>query len=112
MFTLSRIALVASTMLALNASAHAAGPTGTSSDYGSAVAAQIAHREITLDASSKYINVDNGETVSIYSKGKHFTWNFQTFPGTTNFDLQKIAPADFDAAGVQVFVATNPLYRG
>jgi hypothetical protein len=112
MNTLPRIALIASIAFALNAPAHALGLSGTPTDYGSIAAAQSANREITLDANSKFINVDNGETVTIHNGGKSFTWTFQTFPGTSSFDLKAIAPQDFDTAGVRVYVASNPLYRG
>ncbi|WP_167759737.1 CzcE family metal-binding protein [Massilia horti] len=112
MITLPRLALAASFLLALNAPVYAIGLTGTVADYGNPAPEKAAGRVITLGADSKYINVENGETVTIRVNGKAITWAFYTFPSITSFDLHTIAPQDVAAGAIRVYVADNPLYRG
>ncbi|WP_195763612.1 CzcE family metal-binding protein [Duganella guangzhouensis] len=92
--------------------AHAAGPTGTTADYGQLVNNGINDRTIDLDANTKYVNVEDGETVQFVTQGQHFTWHFDTFPNQSEFKLQSIAPAGVNVGNTEVYVASNPLYRG
>jgi hypothetical protein len=101
--------LVLSSLL-LASGADAAGPTGTKSDYGSAVPAESADYAVKVDASTKWINVNNGDTVRFSVNGKEFTWHFETYKNHSIVKLADIAPADTDAGPVKVFVAMNPLY--
>ena len=55
--------------------------------------------------------MENGETVQFNVQGHSFTWHFDTFHDEAAFKLAKIAPQDVMAGGVEVYVATNPLYR-
>lgn len=103
-------ALLLSTLLA--AGAHAAGPSGTSADFGAAVSGNASHRTITVKPDTKWINVTNGETVTIAAGGKAFSWHVDTFPNRHVFDLAKIAPQDDQAPNVRVYVEPNPLYLG
>jgi hypothetical protein len=112
MFTLPRLTLAASLVVALNAPVYAIGLPGTVADYGHAAPETAAGRVITLDGDSKYVNVENGETVTMRVNGKAITWSFDTLPGITSFDLQTIAPQDVEAGAIRVYVADNPLYRG
>ncbi len=89
----------------------AAGLSGTARDYGSAVTAADAVRTIELNADTKWINVDNGETVQFKSGNQSFTWHFNTFNNETAFDLSKIAPAGVNVGHVTAYVAPDPLYR-
>jgi hypothetical protein len=90
--------------------ADAAGPTGTESDYGSAVAADAADYTLKVDGQTKWLNVNDGDTVRFNVKGKEFTWHFDTYKNHSIVNLASIAPADADAGLVKVFVAMNPLY--
>jgi hypothetical protein len=81
-------------------------------DYGQLVGNNYSDRVINLDAGTKYVNVTNGETVQFIQQGKSFTWHVDTYPNVTEVDLKKIAPAGFDAGTIEVYVASNPLYRG
>jgi len=90
--------------------ADAAGPTGTKSDYGSAVSAEAADYALKVDSSTKWVNVNNGDTVRFTVNGKDFTWHFDTYKNHSIVKLADIAPADADAGPVKVFVAMNPLY--
>jgi phosphate-selective porin len=106
------LALIGLTSTAMMAGAQAAGPSGTAADYGTLAPATAAARTIVINGDTKWVNVENGETVQFSVGGQTFTWNFSTFPGTTSFDLSKISPAGVQFGTVRVYVASNPLYRG
>ncbi len=105
------LTLAGLTSTALMSAAQAAGPGGTSADYGTLVPATAAARTIVIHSDTKWVNVENGETVQFSVGGQSFTWNVSTFPGATSFDLSKIAPAGIKLNNVRVYVASNPLYR-
>jgi len=107
MKTIIAIAIAAASIGAANAK----GLTGTSADFGTAVAADQGARVINVDANTKYVNVENGETVQFNVQGHSFTWHFETFHDEAAFKLAKIAPQDVMPGGVEVYVAANPLYR-
>lgn len=98
------------TLLALTIATASLG-AAHAADYGQTVDNHFSQRVIDLDAGTKYVNVTNGETVQFVQQGKSFTFHFETYPNVTEVDLKKIAPAGFDAGAVEVYVATNPLYR-
>lgn len=75
--------------------------------FGTFAPAKAAVRVIKLNAGSKYLNVERGETVTIVKGEKAFTWKFDTFP-TPSFALAKIAPNDFGAGQIRVYVTPNP----
>ena len=85
---------------------------GTTANYGSAASAGFADREIMIKPGTKWVNVNNGETVAFTVNGKTFTWHFDTLRAEDQFELQQIAPEDVDVGVVTVYVASNPLYRG
>jgi hypothetical protein len=91
--------------------AYALGRTGTTADFGQSVPNATAARVISIDSSTKYVNVEDGETVQFEVQGQCFTWHFSTFPNTA-FDLRRIAPSGISVGAVEVYVASNPLYRG
>ncbi len=66
-----------------------------------------ADRVIKLDTGSKYLTVYHGEIATIVSGGKAFTWRFDTL-GTPSFGLAEIAPRDFNAGAVRVYVHPSP----
>jgi hypothetical protein len=75
-------------------------------------AAHAEDRQITINADTKWVNVDNGDSVTFNVQGKSFTWQANTLHQEEALDLAKIAPAGVDAGKVTVYVASNPLYRG
>ncbi|MRW82726.1 CzcE family metal-binding protein [Pseudoduganella sp. FT26W] len=87
------------------AGAHAA------NNYGSTAPQTAAEKLIAVGPQTKYINVDNGETVTFVHGHEMFTWNFRTLHESDSFKLADIAPAGFDAGNVEVYVARDPLYR-
>ena len=64
-------------------------------------------RVIQLDAGSDYVNVYHNEIATIVKGGKAFTWKFDTL-GTPSFELAEIAPSNFNAGDVQVYVSPSP----
>ncbi|GJI91600.1 CzcE family metal-binding protein [Duganella hordei] len=111
MFNAIRIASLTAALTATLAASTAFAANGTA-EYGSAVAPSNAQRHIVINASTPWVNVDNGDTVEFQSNGTSFTWHFDTLRDETAFDLSKIAPAGSVDHKVTVYVASNPLYRG
>jgi len=101
MFKLNRAVVVLSIGLAMSA-AGAAGVAGTPAQYGSQALNATADREIAIDASTKWINVTDGETVQFTKNGHSFTWHFATLNGETSFQLSQIAPLEFNVEGLRV----------
>jgi hypothetical protein len=97
--------LLSVSMLFVNA-AHA----GTSADVGSAAPAAAPARVINLAASTKYVNVTDGDTVRFVQGDSAFTWHVSVNPAHDVFKLSSIAPAAMHVDGVTVYVAANPLY--
>lgn len=79
--------------------------------FGMAANRVMPEREIPVNASTKYVNVAQGEIVKFVSQGKSFTWKFDTF-GLLPFSFSKIAPQGFDSVNATVYLSPNPLYRG
>ena len=74
---------------------------------GTAVQAGKADREVTLADGAKHLNVQRDETVKINVGGKSFTWRFDTF-GLPVIKLSEIAPADFGAKDVKIYISVDP----
>ncbi len=116
MFTLTKLAGAAA-IAALSSSmllpaAQAAAPTGGGADYGMQVAQDTPAREVTIDAQTRSVNVEDGETVKFNVNGKSFVWHFATYSEAGNVKLSRIAPAGIDVKGVTAYIDSNPLYRG
>jgi hypothetical protein len=83
-----------------------------SSNYGTPVHAGQADREIRLDPATRWVNVQQNETVRFVVGGQNFTWRFDTL-GTPTFDLNQVAPAGMlGGAPITVYVAPDPHYIG
>lgn len=79
--------------------------------FGAPAPANAADRRIELIPGSKWVNVTGGETVTFVEGGKAFTWRFDPFLfNTAPFGLAEIAPKDFSAQNVRVYVAPDPKY--
>ncbi|MEH6434730.1 CzcE family metal-binding protein [Massilia sp. DD77] len=79
--------------------------------YGAPASAGAAERVIDVTPQTRYLNVHNGETVTIRVGGASFTWHVDTFPHIGAFPLSLIAPAGIDAGGATVYVSANPTYQ-
>jgi hypothetical protein len=101
--------IVTAAMAPFAAMAHQA-DTQSNAALGSAAPASAATRKIVVSPSTKAINVDKGDVVTIEADGKSFTWQFGTLRDGERFELAAIAPAGLAAHGVRVYVAPSPLY--
>lgn len=112
MFKTFRAAALATTLATafLATGVHAAGTKAA--PYGAKAPVTAAERHLTITEKTKYVHVNNGETVEFRINGESFTWHFQTLRDEARFDLSKIAPAGAVKHKVTVYVASNPLYRG
>jgi hypothetical protein len=108
MFKALRITLLATAIAAGAAHASAA----PQQQFGMAVQNGNADRHVVINADTKWVNVNNGDTVTFDLGGRSFTWHFDTLHSETAFDLSKITPQGIQAGMVTVYVASNPLYRG
>lgn len=79
--------------------------------FGTPAPEKAASRVIKLDTASKYLNVTRGETATIVKDGKAFTWHFYTL-NNSSFELAAIAPKDFGASQIRVYVAPSPQDSG
>ncbi len=109
MFNLIRSAIVVAAIATTASGAYAA--TGTK-DFGMATGAAAADHHVVINADTKWVNIDNGDTVEFKVAEKSFTWHFDTLHEESVFQLSKIAPEGVDVGKVTVYVAANPLYRG
>lgn len=75
--------------------------------YGTSAPERSASRVIKLDSDAKAMRVTRRETATITKDGKSFTWNFFTF-NTATFYLKEIAPKDFNAGDIRVYVDAAP----
>ena len=71
-------------------------------EYGSAAGAVHTQRTIVIDASTRHVNVQHGETVTIRDGDLMINWTFDGIAPA--FDLSTILPAAMDHK-VEVYVA-------
>lgn len=87
-------------------------PPAVAQIYGTPASPRSADRSIDITASTRWINVKQGETVALRSGDRTFAWTFATW-SIGSFDLNRVAPPDFPAAaGLRVYVAPNPMLDG
>jgi hypothetical protein len=79
----------------------------TSDLYGSAAGPQFTGRTIVIDNTTRYLNVQHGETVTIRNGEQTISWNFDGIDQA--FDLAKILPA---ASGRKIEVYVAPELNG
>jgi hypothetical protein len=89
----------------------------TLSGYGAPAQADSADRVVRLGPDSHWIDVAYGETVEFIVDGesgakRSFAWRFEVSPALSHVDLRNVAPADFPAQNVRVYVAPDSRYRG
>lgn len=110
MFNFIRTAVIAAAIASTASGAYAA--TVNTKEFGMATAAANADRHVVIKADTKWVNIDDGDTVKFDVNGNSFTWHFDTLRGESAFELSKIAPEGVDVGKVIVYVGANPLYRG
>jgi hypothetical protein len=95
--------------LALAASAHAGAHPDT--NYASATSANTADRVIEVTPDTRYLNIRDGEVVTIRLGDTSFTLQVSPPVNVTAFPLARIAPAGAPASSAWVYVAPNPTYQ-
>jgi hypothetical protein len=87
-------------------------PVGAATDYAALVGdpapVSAAPREIRIEPSTKYVNVEGGEVVKFDVGAKSFAWNFDVGQSTSNFDLNEVAPKGLLGHPVTVYIAPDP----
>jgi hypothetical protein len=79
--------------------------------YGRMAPDDAADRTIVLKDNTRYVNVDDGETVHFVHGDQNFTWTFDTLQGDRVAALNKIAPQGFGDDNAEVYIAPNPIYN-
>jgi hypothetical protein len=69
-------------------------------------------RVIDIKPETRYLNVKNGEVVTIHMGDTSFTWAVDTAYYINAIPLAKIAPAGAPATMAWVYIAGNELYQG
>lgn len=100
--------LAAAPLLALTLSipAHAADSYGTVSPATAATG-----RVIDVTPATRYVNVANGETVTIRLGGDSFTWTVATTSNVDAVPLARVAPEGSRATSAVVYVAPGGSYH-
>jgi hypothetical protein len=111
MFNPLRTALLTLVLASASAGAFAHGTSHASSEYGNPAPAASAERHITITDTTKWVNLNDGDTVEFTLGERRFTWHFDTLNGAGAFDLSKIAPSIMSGK-VIVYLGANPLYQG
>jgi hypothetical protein len=106
----------ASVVVATTASLFGMAPVAESA-YGSPAAPEGADRVVRLAPGMRSIDAAWGErivfvTADPQGRPRSFAWRFDVSPMQTHIDLNEVAPSDFPAQGIRVFVAARPEYRG
>lgn len=103
---------IASSFLALALlGAAGAGSAAPAADLGYVGEAAPAARVIEIDAGTRYLNVHNGETVTIRQDGHSFTWHVQAPNNLNAVPLSRIAPQQDAGHDVLVYIAASPQYQ-
>lgn len=78
---------------------------------GNPVPVSGSQQTIELQPGTRYLNIEQGQTLKFVAKGKAFAWNFDTF-GLPVFNLSDIAPKDVDVGNVRVYISPDRTYAG
>jgi hypothetical protein len=80
-------------------------------DFGRIVTSDAADRTVVVDASTRWVNVANGQTVRFTAGGQTFTFAFDAWPSVDSVPLSAISPKGVTVPDVRVYIAPNPLYQ-
>ena len=87
-------------------------PAHAADTYGAvAPAAASAGRVIDVTPTTRYVNVANGETVTIRMGGDSFTWTVATPSNVDAVPLARVAPAGTPDSSAVVYVAPSASYH-
>lgn len=83
--------------------------------FGTALHEGRADREIRVGADTRWVNVNDGETIKFIvdtAEGpRSFLWRFDTTTESV-VELKRIAPAGMVGGNVRIYVGPNPQYLG
>jgi hypothetical protein len=110
----SLFAAMAAVALALSAGGASAGPASTTmpngkSIYGVPVQASPNHRVVDMKA-TEHLNIVCGDMITFRNGDKSFSWKFDVVNHRA-VNLQAIAPADFGAKSLMIYVDRNEMER-
>ena len=103
--------LALSLILAAAGAANAMPRTTMTPDAGRLTTGDTADREVVVDASTRWVNVTNGQTVRFNVGGQRFTFAFDAWPSMDSVPLSAIGPKGVAVPDVRVYIAPNPLYQ-
>jgi predicted carbohydrate-binding protein with CBM5 and CBM33 domain len=108
----AKMALLLATGLTAVSVATGAAATPAPATHGAVASAQSADKTIAISPATKWVNVDDSDTVTFVMGTQHFTWHFDAARVTESFKLSAIAPQGWAVGDIVVYVDSNPLYRG
>jgi hypothetical protein len=74
---------------------------------GERASPEQAQRTIVITATTRYVNVTEGDVVKFIANGTAFAWNFDSPPEVSSFELNRVAPVDALDHSVTVYIARN-----
>jgi len=80
--------------------------------YGSAAVPADYQPTIVITPTTRYVNVEGGQTVRFLVNGKAFAWTFNISLPINSFDLNEVAPPGLLDHPVRAFVSPDPKYIG
>jgi Heavy-metal resistance protein CzcE len=102
--------LKAVAVLALSAASLSAFALTNGDRIGEAASPATADRTIVIDANTRSVNVNHGETVKFVANGQDFTWDFDGV--SQSFDLKQAAPQGAIDQDVRVYVESTLMDGG
>ena len=102
------VSCAAAAMIAVTGAAFGIAPLPTDLLGTPVQSAAAADRTVSIDASTRWINVNQGEVVKFVAGGKEFAWTFDGVP--SSFQLNQVAPEG--ALDHDVNVTVEPLDHG
>jgi hypothetical protein len=98
--------IVSALLFAATAAVSLSASAMTTTDmFGSAAGTGPTQRTIKIDGNTRYVNVTEGDTVTLTDGNQTVSWQFDGV--NRNFPLSKIFPAADNAQNVKVFVEPN-----
>ena len=69
-------------------------------------------RLVHIDAGTRHVTVEGGETIRFDSNGRQFSWSFSGPLSVTAFNLRRVAPPGMLERDLMVYIRPNPNYIG
>jgi hypothetical protein len=69
-------------------------------------------RTVSIDSSTRWVNVNGGETIRFIANGKSFDHRFNSGTHSNVYDLGKIVPVGMLDHSLKVYVSPDPAFAG